>query len=746
VTTPVRDEGAPASAGSASGPQVGRPVSSPGPHSPRAGPTSGFPQIDKYELLEEIGHGGMATVYRARDPRLGREVAVKVIHKHLRENAEVGARFVAEARAAAKLRHPGIVDVFDVSAEDDPERYLVVELIRGCTLRKILLSHREMPAEVGACIVLSLCEALEHAHASAIVHRDIKPENVLVELPEHRAAHEAGGASDAPAATPSPAARSDGDEPAPTHAVAVTTPSGDGEIDPGVADTIPNGAYPAPGHTSSDTQASPRDAARPRKRREPRARKAPQPPARPKDKGVVIKITDFGIAKILDAQSVTSTGQVLGSPAHMAPEQIEGGEIDPRTDVFALGVLLYECLVGHLPFEGKNPAQVLHRVLEGAYAAADRERPSVGGRWARIVAGALARDPTTRTQGAAQLAEQIRAELSALGIADPAAEIAAYFTDPPGYAATLVKRLVPRIVARGEAARKAGDVTGAAADYNRALALCPGDMALLKRMGSLSSSARRRLLVRRVSAILAGSAALGLLAFGVARAVRARPASVDQTTTGSGAASPTAPPRPHDTESAITPEPPPPVPSGSSGPDPTGHHPRVPAVPTVNPGPGPSAALVAPAPTTRKVQFQITPPGGKLAVDHSPRSWFGTTMVLPVGPHEIEVTIDDRCCKRLATSILVDPPLATRPDDVQKVFLTMEILPATVSLGPAPAGGQVTCLDLGMSATPGGSRQVKLRDAVWRGTCTFSQPDRAPRTFPVSIKAGETNVIPWPRD
>src|SRR5277367_4066436 len=93
--------------------------------------SSGAPRLEKYEVLEEIGHGGMATVYRARDPRLGRDVAIKVIHKHLRENAEVATRFVAEARAAAKLRHRGIVDVFDVSDEDDPERYLVVELIRG---------------------------------------------------------------------------------------------------------------------------------------------------------------------------------------------------------------------------------------------------------------------------------------------------------------------------------------------------------------------------------------------------------------------------------------------------------------------------------------------------------------------------------------------------------------------------------------------------------------------------------------
>src|SRR5450432_4282165 len=96
---------------------------------------------------------------------------------------------------------------------------------------------------------------------------------------------------------------------------------------------------------------------------------------------MLVKLTDFGIAKLLDAQGVTSTGQVLGSPAHMAPEQIEGGEVDARADVFALGVLLYECMVGHLPFEGSNPAQVLRRVLEGFYQSAERERPIVGKAW-----------------------------------------------------------------------------------------------------------------------------------------------------------------------------------------------------------------------------------------------------------------------------------------------------------------------------------------------------------------------------
>ncbi len=147
-------------------------------------PSNQLPQLDKYELLEEIGHGGMATVYRARDLRLDREVAVKVIHKHLRENPEVRRRFVSEARAVAKLRHRSIVNVYDLSDEMDLERYLVVELIRGLTLRQILQEHEVLPAEVGAAILAILCEAVQHAHDSGVIHRDIKPENVLIELPQ----------------------------------------------------------------------------------------------------------------------------------------------------------------------------------------------------------------------------------------------------------------------------------------------------------------------------------------------------------------------------------------------------------------------------------------------------------------------------------------------------------------------------------------------------------------------------------
>jgi eukaryotic-like serine/threonine-protein kinase len=343
-----------------------------------------LPQLAKYELLEELGHGGMATVYRARDRRLGREVAVKVIHPHLRDSPEVVSRFNAEARAVAMLHHGNIVEVFDVSDPDEPEQYLVAELLRGTTLRRLLAEHKAMPPDVAAAIALELLGALAHAHANGIIHRDVKPENVLIE----RGSGAAGG-------------------------------------------------------------------------------------------GVLVKLTDFGIAKLLDAQGVTSTGQVLGSPAHMAPEQIEGGDVDVRADVFGLGVLLYECMVGHLPFEGTNPAQVLRRVLDGRYPDAQRERALVGSRWSALLDHALAHAVADRFADANAMRDAIVAELDRLGISTPARELEAWMDDPRGYEDTHAKRMIEKLCALGNDARKRGDVLAAAADYNRALAHAPDDPQLL---------------------------------------------------------------------------------------------------------------------------------------------------------------------------------------------------------------------------------------------------------------------------
>ncbi|WP_437892813.1 serine/threonine-protein kinase [Sorangium sp. So ce124] len=610
-----------------------------------------LPKLEKYELIEELGHGGMATVYRARDPRLRREVAVKIIHKHLRENAEVGTRFVAEARAAAKLRHPGIVEVYDVSSEQDRERYLVVELLRGATLRKILGAHREMPAEIGAAVVLELCDALEHAHASGIIHRDVKPENVLVELPSDRAGESRNGAS------------------------------------------------------------------------------------------VVIKLTDFGIAKILDAQGVTSTGQVLGSPAHMAPEQIEGGEVDARTDVFALGVLFYECLVGHLPFEGKNPAQVLRKVLEGIYPEAERERPTVGARWSRIVAGALAHDIAARAASPRALADQIRAELTALGIAEPRAELAAYFADPAGYAERHAARLVPRLVARAEAGRKRGDVPGAAADYNRALALAPNDLTILKRLSKLNASRNRKKLALRALLVALGSVALGLAAFTIARALRDPPVDADALAAVEPP-TPSTPPTPID---ALIPSPN--VRAVAPSATELASAPRPRARPPLPQSP-PSTAPTEDVPVVRDVVFQIVPSGAKLVLDGVEFSWFGANKVTPlkIGTHTVHISVpSSRCCRPYSgvISVVAPKPGVSAP---QRIIHKLEILPSTVVLSGAPPSAQVACPQIGLIGYAGTPQAVTLNDVSWSGSCLFTPatPEAAARVGNVTLVAGEPNTVSWP--
>ncbi len=423
---------------------------------------SRFPTLEKYDVLEELGHGGMATVYRARDLRLGRDVAIKVIHPHLRDSAEAVRRFSIEALAVAKLRHTNIVEVYDVSAPTETEQYLVVELLRGVTLRRLLETHGPLPAEIAASIGVELLAALGHAHDEGVVHRDVKPENVII---EHRP----------PFAKPSVGADS-------------TPPT------PPVASPAPSGVAPVPSASAMAAASRPSDT--------------------PGDR-VRIKLTDFGIAKLLDGQGVTSTGQVLGSPAHMAPEQIEGREVDGRADVFGMGVLLYESMVGHLPFMGQNPAQVLRRVLQGEYASAEHERPTVGRTWSRILDHALAGAVEARFADTSQMRDALMRELTRLGVTSPRAEIEAWLDDPAGFSATHQAAMTKRLCAHGDEASRRRDVLGAAADYNRALAYAPNDAALMKLVSRMNRRSARQDALRRAAPyaalvlLLAGAGAAG---------------------------------------------------------------------------------------------------------------------------------------------------------------------------------------------------------------------------------------------
>jgi eukaryotic-like serine/threonine-protein kinase len=587
-----------------------------------------LPQLDKYEVLEELGHGGMATVYRARDPRLDREVAVKIIHKHLRESVEVGARFDAEARAVAKLRHPNIVEVYDVSAPEEPDKYIVVELSRGTTLRRALTRFRDMPPEVAAALGLDLASALAHAHTAGVIHRDLKPENVLIEI---------------------------GDQ-------------------------------------------------------------------------VDVKLTDFGIAKILDTQGVTSTGQVLGSPAHMAPEQIEGGEVDARADVFGLGVLLYECMVGHLPFEGKNPAQVLRRVLEGSFAPADREKPTVGGRWAKILARALAKDAVDRYADANVLMAALQAELDALKITDPRAEVRAFFLDPEGYRAEHATRIVSVLTQRGESCRKSRDLPGAAADYNRALAYAPQDLTLLRLLSRMQRGRAARGAILTAFSVAAGAGLVGAVVVALKKPVP----------------TPQTPLRPETSHGLVAPAEPPVASAAVNVPFPTASTAAVKAPQLERPArPSPEAG---PAPTvrSRKVTFHVVPASALVGIDGAPpKERFMTTETLPVGIHVFHAPDPPRskCCKELHEEVEI------KPDDgsgkPQQIPLSLQYNDATISSRGAPEGAELRCPVLKIAGRASQVYAVPMSSSELDVTCAIGMPGVSSRETSVTLRAGELADVPW---
>jgi len=362
--------------------------------------------LAKYELLEEVGKGGMSIVYRGLDTTLNREVAVKILHEHLAGEEETRRRFQREAHAVAKLRHPNILEIFDYSGVEAQESYIVTEFIRGRTLKQFLNEHAVPLPEVAAMIVAQLCRAVQHAHAEGVIHRDIKPENIMI--------------------------RSDG----------------------------------------------------------------------------VLKLMDFGIAQIIDVQRLTVTGQLLGSPAYMAPEQIDGRTQDARTDVFSLGTLLYELATGALPFRGKNAHEILKRISEGVFTDPETANPALGGELAAIVRRALAHRPEDRFPDVISLMESLEAYLQDVGFTDVDAELGQFFSAPLQYGDGARHRLVDRLVTLGRESLAGRRTARALAHLNRVLAIEPEQPevhALLDRM------ARRRRLGRTAGALIALAAMSGVV-------------------------------------------------------------------------------------------------------------------------------------------------------------------------------------------------------------------------------------------
>ncbi len=223
-------------------------------------------KIDRYEILDELGHGGMGTVYRAFDPRLDRIVAIKTLRTDSgAEPAEVQSlldRFSIEARAAAGLTHPNIVVIYDYG-EHEKRPYIVMEFIEGISVEQLLRTSAPLAASHAMRILTETAKALDHAHGRGILHRDVKPGNLMI--------------------------RHDG----------------------------------------------------------------------------VLKLTDFGIARISRLSGVTRTGFIVGSPHYLSPESFRNSVIDARSVQYSLGVLAWELLTGGRPFSAETVDALMFQVVFG---------------------------------------------------------------------------------------------------------------------------------------------------------------------------------------------------------------------------------------------------------------------------------------------------------------------------------------------------------------------------------------------
>jgi WD40 repeat protein/serine/threonine protein kinase len=254
-----------------------------------------------YEILGELGRGGMGVVYKARQSNLGRLVALKMILAGNHADADDLARFKAEAEAIAKLQHPYIVQIYEIG-EHDGRPFFSLEYCNGGSLAGVL-AGTPLPPQQAAKLIQQLARGMQAAHDQQIIHRDLKPGNILLQG--------ADGTADLEDATQRTRVRG-----------------------PGSSSTKPTGL---PDDPSSDHQ---------------RLRGTP-------------KITDFGLAKKLDSAGPTASGTVLGTPSYMAPEQAAGDtrRLGPATDIYALGALLYECLTGRPPFRAETPLDTCLQVM-----------------------------------------------------------------------------------------------------------------------------------------------------------------------------------------------------------------------------------------------------------------------------------------------------------------------------------------------------------------------------------------------
>jgi serine/threonine-protein kinase len=301
--------------------------------SPRPDAPAGSPTIPGYELLGELGRGGMGVVYKARQVQLDRLVALKVVLAGEHADPREQARFRSEAEAIARLQHPNIVQIFEVG-EHDGRPFLALELLEGGTLAD-RLAGTPLPPRAAAELAETLARAVHSAHQRGVVHRDLKPANILFS-DERRA-------------------------------------------------TSDEERQEAEGGLSSALVA--------------------------RRSSLVAKVTDFGLAKRLDDDSgQTRSGQVVGTPSYMAPEQAAGQArlVGPAADVYALGAILYECLTGRPPFKAATSIDTLLLVLEQDPVPPARLQPKVPRDLETVCLKCLAKEPRKRYPSAEALADDLR--------------------------------------------------------------------------------------------------------------------------------------------------------------------------------------------------------------------------------------------------------------------------------------------------------------------------------------------------
>jgi serine/threonine protein kinase len=303
--------------------------------------------LGNYQIMDELGRGGMAVVYRAYQASLNRYVAIKVLPPQLSFEREFVERFQREAKAAARLRHPNIVVIHDVGHQEGVY-YIIMEYLEGRTLKDVIEREGPLPSRRVGRIVEQVATALDYAHQQGFVHRDVKPSNIFVGKGDH------------------------------------------------------------------------------------------------------VTLTDFGIAKAgSETQHLTRAGTLMGTPEYMSPEQAEGETVDRRTDLYALGVVLYHMLVGRVPFRGATPHATLHAVIYEPPPPPRQINPNLDPALEAVIIKAVAKRPGRRFQRGAELTAALQ---GALAGQPPRVAVPPKVAVPPPRAAT--PRRGSRPAAEAQVARR----------------------------------------------------------------------------------------------------------------------------------------------------------------------------------------------------------------------------------------------------------------------------------------------------